>query len=314
MTTSGECCQFLDSFTNNVCIFFLYLQIGRGWEVNSLQWIFNTLFAGTGSESGSGYSGCNATRVHQWLVLGHGWDPMLKAIQGTIRRATSDAYSDEDGVHIRPHINVQSREQLRHMSGGIMCNKQLGPLLADKFAESSANYFATNIAYLRTVTESQDPGGSIQAFFRQTAALIMVQLERLEVQRSENGSESEQGLPMYEHYLGHVQGTRAKAFFDVLNIQPWSKGAGAGVLGQQCDLLLWESLAVRPARAMCVTTQSVTMMEQRVYMLELQEKHERAMPFIRGNKFTQGHAAYLAAARKGDKKAVKKNKKKKKRR
>ena len=64
-----------------------------------LQWINNTLFAE--AVQGGSYSGCNATRVHQWLVLGNGWETCWKAIEGTIRRATHDQYNRNDSQYVR---------------------------------------------------------------------------------------------------------------------------------------------------------------------------------------------------------------------
>ena len=82
---------------------------GRGWQINSLQWLFNTVFAGV--ITSTGFTGGNATRLHQWLLQtnGLGWHAMLKSIECTIQRATHLDYDDDDAIHVRPHINHQVR-------------------------------------------------------------------------------------------------------------------------------------------------------------------------------------------------------------
>ena len=313
---------------------------GRGWQINSLQWLNNTVFAGAISPRG-GFTGINATRLHQWLLQsdGSGWNAMLKSIEGTIRRATHAGYTREDGQHVRPHINHQCRDLLR-VATSLFSNKSLGPLLANKYAESSIDYFARNIAYLRSVdTTVRDNGGSIQGFFRQCASLMMVQLERLEVKEEEErkvgtqqgsgttattaASSSAAPSSLHKHhvsYLGYVIGDRAKNFYNGLNLHAWSKDGDGNMAA---DLVMWEALGVRPARIMCETGGQMNTKDMRELMAAVTQEHDAIMTYMRGDPACQSDAAHFAAKKKWmegksggkqEKKSKKKGKKKGKKR
>ena len=194
----------------------------------------------------------------------------------------------------------QCRDLLRVVTSYIMCSRSLGPLLAATYGVESVEYFARNIQYLRNVeTNHRDSGGSIQGFFRQFAALMLCQLERLEIaeiakkkeeaagkegvgkegvgkEKSKEGSKEEpveepveEPIVYQVSYLGHVIGDRAKKFYDGLKMKHWFREDGGHWTP---DLVTWEALAMGPARIMCQTGKQMSMTDQREITTRVNEK------------------------------------------
>ena len=260
---------------------------GRGWEMNALRNLLCTIFSGAPGPRGA-YVGCNATRVHQWLVQGGGWDAMLRAVEGTLNRALHPDYSASDAQYVQPHIRDQLLTQLRVLTGGVLPNKDLGPILADKCVESSAGRLRGMLDILREpVSAHLDPGGSIQGYVRQLVAIMMVQLERVETQQRVESSRPPP--PVHSHYLGHIVGDRAKAFFDAMGIRAFCQVQNAP------ELVMFESLGVRPSRAMCERGGPLDMGEFRQVTNAVKEEHLAIAGFLEGPQHLQDDAAWLAA-------------------
>ena len=127
----------------------------------------------------------------------------------------------------------------------------------------------------------------MQGYVRQFVALLMVQLERVETQQRVESSQP--SPPLHSHYLGHIVGDRAKAFFDAMGIHAFCQTRNAP------ELVMFESLGVRVARIMCERGGAIEMGEFRQVSDVVKDEHLAIAEFLEGPAHLQDDEAWLAA-------------------